>query len=106
MRYMKVHISIEMEQDIHSNMALIRGLSRKPITDEEILYWQALRTLWDGPCVPGMIIRTPDPTEEEVKDWQVWYWKINRMDLTALRTKVQFFGSDEPLPYQDASEAF
>jgi len=98
---MKAQASIEMVQDIHSNMALIRGLSRNPITDDEIIYWQSLQALWDHPRVAGMIIRTPDPTDDEVKDWQVWYWKINKMDLKAIRQKVQFFGSDEPPPYQE-----
>src|SRR5215831_1899321 len=125
---MKIRASIEMAQDIHSNMSLIRGLSRNPITDEEIAHWQALYARTEEHYVigariktedfseaelamyarvyerypAGMIIRTPDFTEEEVKDWQVWYWKINKMDLQEIKKKVQFFGSDDPPPYEEA----
>ncbi len=124
---MKIKASVEMVQDIHSNYAMIRGLSRNPITDEEINHWQALNSMINERFVPGariqtedftdeelatysrlyerypagMIIRTPDFTEEEIKGWQEAYKQINAMNLHEIRKKVHFLHEEEFIPYEE-----
>lgn len=130
---MKIKCSIEMAQDMHSNLALIRGLSRNPITEEEIEAWQAMTSMIDGHYVPGariqtkdfteeelatysrlnerypagMVIRTPDFTEGEIEGWQEAYKQINAMNLHEIKKKVQFLHEDEeerPVLYHEFEE--
>lgn len=127
---MKIKASVEMVQDIHSNLAMIRGLTRSAITDEEINHWQALNSMINERFVPGariqtedftdeelatysrlyerypagMIIRTPDFTEEEIKGWQEAYKQINAMNLHEIKKKVHFLHEEEFIPYQEVDE--
>ncbi len=126
----KAQASLECVQDMEAYFSMIRGLARNPITDEEIKQWKVIDEQADEHYVKGakiqtkdfteqelasynriydrhpagMIIRTPDPTEGEIKDWQNWHEKINNMNLDEIRKKVQFWSDEEP-PYQGYYES-
>lgn len=87
---MKIYSSIENIQDIHAGLSLIGQLHKGMITEEEIESWRLVMEFrFRGP------VRTPEPTEEEVRGWQEAYSWLCSLDLERVRRKVAFLSETD-----------
>lgn len=70
-------------------------------TDEELAYYQSLAETYEPGGCKGFRL-TPDPTEEEMKEWTETLDYLNKLDFAEVRKRVRFIDKDESKPYEDA----
>ena len=77
--------------DIKAHNALLEATRSAPMTDEEIEQIKFFAKNIDMTCSESLAfsapIRTPDPTEQEIAEWQEDYKKFCDMDIDALYIK-------------------
>jgi hypothetical protein len=89
--HVKVHIGEHVLQDIKAHNALLEATRAAPMTEEEIeqikFYAKHINDCCNGQAFSAPI-RTSDPTEKEIEQWQADYEKLCNMDVDAIIIKL------------------